>query len=171
MVSKTLRFIAVGMVVAASAVMTAAVAEADPPSSQSTQSALSPGVAPPINHCEDGGGNVCLYYSGDGDSARDPVSVSAVPVFDSSYTFWDRYVSSTGWNDAVRNETAYLYNNNPDASVDEYVDPNYSGPGDLFECDGIGPVGGLDGNPGGYWYGELDHTWNNNASQNTGDCI
>ena len=45
------------------------------------------------DYCIDGNGSACLYYHGDGNSARIPITGN-VSVFSTSYVFWDPYVSS-----------------------------------------------------------------------------
>jgi len=124
-----------------------------------------PAQATTYNYCVDGTPIVCLYYHGNGTGARAPFGGN-IPVFTSNYVFWDTYLSTSGYNQPVRNDTAYLYNNDPNHDVAEFVYPNYAGASDLFDCNGIAGGSGFPGNPGGWWYGNLDYTWNNNASEN-----
>ena len=124
-----------------------------------------PAQANTFNYCVDGTSVACLYYGGSEISARSPIS-SNVTCFDncsgvSNITFWDNYQGAAGLNQQVRNNTAAIYNNDPNHVVVEYVYPNYAGTRvDTLNCNDVGGTGGILN-----WNSLLNYTWNNNASQ------
>lgn len=123
-------------------------------------------AAPAKASCVDGDGTDCLYYSANGTGARVAVTGN-IPCYDwctVNYVFNDATRGSAGLGQAVRNNTHYVYNNSY-CTLAIYVSPNYGGAADYFDFNG--GLGG-DGEPA-YWYGNLNNTLNNDASQ-AEDC-